>query len=255
VKLRDRCRLLRTLHVPGNPLVLPNAWDAASARAIVAAGFPVVATTSAGVAETLGYDDHEAAPAAEMFAAAARIARSVDAPVTADAERGYGLSPSDLVQALMEAGVAGCNLEDTDHSAGALVDVGQQASWLAAVRDEAQRRGYELVLNARVDVFLANRDQPQLDRLEEALERARAYLEAGADCVYPILLRDNDGPARFVAEASGPVNLLAVPGESTPAELAAIGVARVSYGPLVFRRVIEQLQAILANELGAAKRG
>jgi 2-methylisocitrate lyase-like PEP mutase family enzyme len=235
------------LHVPGDPLVLPNAWDAASARAVVAAGFPVVATTSAGVAETLGYEDHEAAPAAEMFAAAARIARSVDVPVTADAERGYGLSPSELVQALMDAGVAGCNLEDTDHAAGAVVAVGQQASWLAAVRDEAQKRGYELVLNARIDVFLANRDRPQPDLLDEALERAHAYFEAGADCVYPILLRDKEAIAEFVAAAGRPVNLLAAPDAPTLAELADVGVARVSYGPYVFRRVIDQLRVFLAE--------
>jgi 2-methylisocitrate lyase-like PEP mutase family enzyme len=216
---------------------------------VVAAGFPVVATTSAGVAQALGYDDHEGAPPAEMFAAAARIARSVDVPVTADAERGYGLEPTDLVEALMEAEVAGCNLEDTDHAAGALVDTTRQASWLAALRAAAETSGYELVLNARIDVFLAARDRPQVELLDTALERARAYFEAGADCVYPILLRDDDATAQFVAEAGGPVNLLAVPGERTIAELAEIGVARVSYGPFVFRRVIEHLHTILANEV------
>jgi 2-methylisocitrate lyase-like PEP mutase family enzyme len=241
--------LLRELHVPGDPLVLPNVWDVPSARAVVAAGFPVVATTSAGVAEALGYDDHEGAPPAEMFAAAARIARAVDVPVTADAEAGYGLSPSALVEALMEAGVAGCNLEDTDHAAKALTDTAEQAARLAAVCAEAAARGYGLVVNARIDVFLANRDRPQPDLLEEALERTRAYFEAGADCVYPILLRDREATAHFVAAAGGPVNLLALPQGPTVAELADLGVARVSYGPHVFRRVIEQLHGILANEL------
>jgi len=235
--------------VPGDPLVLPNAWDAASARAVVAAGFPVVATTSAGVAQALGYDDHEGAPPAEMFAAAARIARSVDVPVTADAERGYGLDPSELVALLMEAGIAGCNLEDTDHAMGALVATTEQTSWLAAVRAAAETRGYELVLNARIDVFLGARERPQVELLDEALERARAYFEAGADCVYPILLRDEDATAQFVGAADGPVNLLAVPGERTISELAEIGVARVSYGPLLFRRVIEHLHTILASEI------
>jgi 2-methylisocitrate lyase-like PEP mutase family enzyme len=167
VRLEERCRLLRGLHIPGDPLVLPNVWDVPSARAVVAAGFPVVATTSAGVAETLGYDDHERAPADDMFAAAARIARAVDAPVTADSEAGYGLSPSALVEALMEAGVAGCNLEDTDHAASALVDPTRQATRLADVRAEAAARGYELVINARIDVFLADRDRPQVDLVEE----------------------------------------------------------------------------------------
>src|SRR3954469_12681851 len=113
-ELHDRCDHLRALHVPGKPLVLPNAWDAASARAVVAAGFPVVATTSAGVAEAIGYDDHESAPAAEMRAAAARIARAVDVPVTVDAESGYALAPDELAAALRDAGAAGCNVEDTD---------------------------------------------------------------------------------------------------------------------------------------------
>src|SRR4051794_27972438 len=99
-ELDSRCDLLRSLHRPGTPLLLPNAWDVATARAVVAAGFPVVATTSAGVAATLGYDDHEGAPADEMLAAAARITSGVDVPVTVDAEAGYGMAPADLVTAL-----------------------------------------------------------------------------------------------------------------------------------------------------------
>src|SRR5439155_10263912 len=154
--LEDRCELLRSLHVPGTPLVLPNAWDVVSARAVVAAGFPVVATTSGGVAAALGYEDEEAAPAEEMLAAAARIARSVDVPVTVDAESGYGKAPADLVDALHRAGAAGCNLEDTDHTAGRLTETGRHAERLAEVRQAATERGYGLVVNARVDVFLAD---------------------------------------------------------------------------------------------------
>ena len=120
--VESRCDLLRSLHRPGDPLLLPNAWDVATARAVVAAGFPVVATTSAGVAGALGYEDHQHAPADEMLAAAARIARGVDVPVTVDAEAGYGMEPAELVAALRSAGAAGCNLEDTDHAAGAIRD-------------------------------------------------------------------------------------------------------------------------------------
>ena len=108
-------------------MVLPNAWEVASARAVVAAGFPVVATTSGGIAEALGYEDGERAPAAEMFAAAARIARSVDVPVSVDAESGYGLPPDELVATLWDAGAAGCNLEDTDHKTGRLAQLDRQA--------------------------------------------------------------------------------------------------------------------------------
>src|SRR6185436_5072925 len=118
--LQSRCDELRLLHRPGDPLLLPNAWDVATARAVVAAGFPVVATTSGGVAATLGYEDHEGAPGEEMLAAAARIARAVDVPVTVDAEAGYGMEPAELVAALRTMGAAGCNLEDTDYGSGGL---------------------------------------------------------------------------------------------------------------------------------------
>src|SRR5919206_945223 len=118
--LPGRCDLLRSLHEPGAPLLLPNAWDVATARAVVAAGFPAVATTSGGVAATLGYEDHEGAPADEMLAAAARIARGVEVPVTVDAEAGYGMQPADLVAALHDVGAAGCNLEDTEWPATSL---------------------------------------------------------------------------------------------------------------------------------------
>src|ERR687887_451067 len=132
--LQSRCDLLRSLHRPGAPLLLPNAWDVATARAVVAAGFPVVATTSGGVAAALGYEDHEGAPTDEMLAAAARIARSVDVPVTVDAEAGYGMEPAALVAALKGVGAAGCNLEDTDHSTGELREREEQAAWLRRVR-------------------------------------------------------------------------------------------------------------------------
>src|SRR5689334_8659704 len=128
--LQSQCELLRSLHRPGAPLLLPNAWDAATAKAVVEAGYPVVATTSWGVAESLGYEDDEKAPPDEMLAAAARIARSVEVPVTVDAEAGYGMEPSALVRALRDAGAAGCNLEDTDHSRGTLRDPDRQAEYL-----------------------------------------------------------------------------------------------------------------------------
>src|SRR6188472_3928242 len=152
--LQRRCDLIRSLHRPGDPLLLPNVWDAATAKAVVAAGFPVVATTSWGVAETLGYEDDERAPADEMLAAAARITRSVEVPVTVDAEAGYGMEPGELVAALRSAGAAGCNLEDTDHANQTLRAADRHAEWLSAVRRAASEDGYPLVINARVDVFL-----------------------------------------------------------------------------------------------------
>jgi 2-methylisocitrate lyase-like PEP mutase family enzyme len=251
--LQGQCDQLRSLHRPGDPLLLPNAWDAATAKAVVAAGFPVVATTSAGVAATLGYADEEGAPADEMLAAAARMARSVQVPVTVDAEAGYGMRPAELVAALRSAGAAGCNLEDTDHTDGSLRDPANHAGWLKTVRQAASADGYRLVINARVDVFLGPflagaGPGTQEGLLPEALRRANAYFEAGVDCVYPIALWETDALRRFIAEVSGPVNAVCLPQTSSLAELAAVGVARVSWGPFLhldaMARFGEQLAAL-----------
>ena len=240
--LRSRCNLLRSLHKPGTPLLLPNVWDAATARAVVSAGFPVVATTSWGVAAALGYEDHEGAPADEMFAAAARISRCVDVPVTVDAEAGYGMEPEALVTALRDAGAAGCNLEDTlytpgtphDHAAGVLRDATRHAEWLSYVRRAAEAIDYPLVINARVDNFLSPfiafaEAETQRKLVPEALERSNAYLEAGADCVYPIALWEPEALLQFMSDVRGPVNVTRVPQVASLASLVACGVARVSW--------------------------
>jgi 2-methylisocitrate lyase-like PEP mutase family enzyme len=241
--LQGRCRQLRELHVPGVPLVIPNAWDVASARAVAAAGFPVVGTTSAGIAAVLGYEDHQRAPAAEMLAAAARIAGAVQVPVTVDAEAGYGMSPVQLVARLEEMGAAGCNLEDTDHATGRLREPGEQSEWLRGVRAAASARDYGLVINARIDVFLTTGrgGHGQLELVDEALRRARAYVDAGADCVFPIVLWQPDALAAFLAHAPGPVNILRIPPAPSESELAELGVARISYGGLLHHEMIEQL--------------
>jgi 2-methylisocitrate lyase-like PEP mutase family enzyme len=219
---------------------------------VVAAGFPVVATTSAGVAPVLGFEDHEHAPADEMLAAAARIARNVEVPVTVDAEAGYGMEPAELVGALRSAGAAGCNLEDTDHAAGALRDPDRHAEWLRAVREAASEEDYPLVINARVDVFvggwLAGASAGSQEQLvPQALRRAKAYLEAGIDSVYPIALWEPNALRRFVSEAGGPVNVLRLPQAPSLAELAELGVARVSWAVLLFGEAMARFEERLAS--------
>lgn len=250
--LETRCQELRALHRPGDPLLLPNAWDVATARAVVAAGFPVVATTSGGVAATLGWEDHQGAPADEMLAAAARIVRGVDVPVTVDAEAGYGMDPPELVAALRAVGAAGCNLEDTDYDADSLRDPARHAEWLAAVREAASADGYPLVINARVDVFLKpffGGAEPghQNELVEDALQRANAYLDAGVDCVYPIALWEPDALGPFMSEVRGSVNLIRLPQTPSLDELAALNVARVSWATLLYREAIAGFEERLAS--------
>jgi len=227
MSLADKAKALRELHRPGDPVWLANIWDAGSARQVEAAGFPAVATSSAAVAESLGYADHQQAPVAEMLAAARRVTRAVSVPVTVDAEAGYGLGAAELVDRLVEAGVAGCNLEDTDHAAGGLTEVERQAGWLAEVRAAAESAGMPLVLNARVDVFLRGDDELAL--ADQAIERARAYFAAGADCVYPIRLTGSEAVRRFIVGVDRrPVNLWCRPAGPSPALAVELGAARVS---------------------------
>ncbi|MFG1843003.1 isocitrate lyase/phosphoenolpyruvate mutase family protein [Micromonospora sp. NPDC049175] len=213
----------RALHhgrAPGDPLVLPGPWDAGSARVFADAGFPALATPSAGVAASLGYTDG-ATPADEMFAAVARIVRAVPVPVSADVEGGYGLAPGELVGRLLDAGAVGCNLEDSDGH-GTLKDPRQHADWLAEVRAEA---GDALVINARVDTFLVGTGDPA-----DAVARARLYVAAGADCVYPILAPLAVLPVLREGIA-GPINMAAVPDRESVAELGRQGATRITFGP------------------------
>lgn len=248
--LKTHAVQLRALHHGEQLLVLPNAWDAASAAIVAEAGFPVVATASAAISAMLGYPDGEGAPWQEMFAAAGRIARAVQVPVTVDAEAGYGMRPRDLVDRLLEIGATGCNLEDTDHRAGGLVDAGAHTEWLAAVRAAADDAGVPVVINARTDVFLPTSGVREQDRVAEAIRRGRRYLAAGADCVYPIGVGAEEDIAALVAGLPGPVNGNTGPAGPDLARLRELGVARVSYGPRLYREALANLTTSLRSLRG-----
>ncbi|MDF6044384.1 isocitrate lyase/phosphoenolpyruvate mutase family protein [Streptomyces sp. JH14] len=223
----------RDLHhgrTPGEPLVLPGPWDAASARVFADAGFPALATPSAGIAASLGYKDG-ATPAAEMFAAVARIARAVPVPVSADIEAGYGLPPKELVERLLDAGAVGCNLEDA--ADGALLDPQQQADRLAEVRAVA---GDRLFINARVDTYVCSAPTGT-DPETETIARARLYVAAGADCVYPIAAPPDAIP-RLAAAVPAPLNVLAAPDGPAPRRLGELGATRVTFGPGLQRQAM-----------------
>jgi 2-methylisocitrate lyase-like PEP mutase family enzyme len=225
--LAAKAQALRELHRPGEPLVLANAWDAVTAKNVEEAGFPAVATTSAGVAISLGFEDHQRTPPDEMFAAVARIAAAVDVPVTADLEGGYGLGAAELVERMLDAGVVGLNFEDTDHAAGgeSMVDRNKQATRIAELRQAARAAGVDIVINARTDSYVRGVTDP----FDASLERGRLYLGSGADCVFPIAAREEREIARFATDFAA-VNVLFVPGVPDLAQLAQLGVARISMG-------------------------
>lgn len=228
--LTAQAATLKSLLRPGNPLVLPNAWDAATARLVQEAGFPVIATSSYAVAAAAGHPDDNSMPAELAFAGVAAIAQATTAPVTADLEAGYGLSAKDFTESLLSAGAVGCNLEDSDHRGG-LRPLAEQAEWLASLKSASPG---PFVLNARIDCFILDSQSPQRS-LAEAIERGRAYLAAGADCVYPIGLRDPVRIKEFTAAVDGPVNVHYYFDGLSVAELAALGVARISLGAGLFR--------------------
>ncbi|MFE9772534.1 isocitrate lyase/phosphoenolpyruvate mutase family protein [Streptomyces sp. NPDC005931] len=237
----DKADLFRALHrhrAPGDPLLLPGPWDAVSARVFEEAGFPALATPSAGIAASLGHEDGHT-PAEEMFAAVARITRAVRVPVSADVEGGYGLAPKELVERLLEAGAVGCNIEDSVD--GVLVDPRRHADRLAEIRSAAADR---LFVNARIDTYLHGATDPG-----RTVERAALYVAAGADCVYPIgapisvlpLLRSGiEGPLNMYAPLDrdeGP----------SPAELGERGATRITFGPGLLRRAARALGEIAAG--------
>jgi 2-methylisocitrate lyase-like PEP mutase family enzyme len=212
--------------------VLPNAWDAVSARLFEAEGFPAIATTSAGVAASLGYADGGAVPAHEMIDAIARIARAVRVPVTADIEHGYATTPdavAGIVVRVVAAGAVGINLEDLLPGLSELEPLGTQTAKIMAVAKATRKAGVPVVINARTDVFL-HAIGAQETRLSVAIERGRAYLAAGADCVFVPGVRGPETIAALVKGIGGPINILAFAGAPPVADLETLGVARVSVG-------------------------
>lgn len=228
----DKAERLRALHHGPPILVLPNAWDAASARVFEAEGFPAIATTSAGVAGALGYPDGGVIPAREMIEAVARIVRAVDVPVTADIEHAYGATPdavAEIVLRVVATGAVGINIEDMVPGASNLEPIPLQTDKIKAIAKATAKAGVRVVINARTDVYL--REIGAADaRLSVAIERGRAFLAAGADCVFVPGVRDRQTIADLVKGIGGPVNLLAGKGTPPVHDLEALGVARVSLG-------------------------
>jgi 2-methylisocitrate lyase-like PEP mutase family enzyme len=220
----SQAETLRGLHrrMPDHMLVLPNAWDVASARIFERAGFPAIATTSAGVAFALGYPDGERLSREEMTDAVARIARAVKVPVTADVEAGYG-DPVETARQVWAAGAVGMNLEDV--TGDRLHDLAAQVVVIRGIRAAFPH----MVINARTDILL-NSIGDEATRFDRTVERLNAYAEAGADCLFAPGVRDRETIGRLAKAVRGPLNILATVGSPDLAEMKALGVARVSVG-------------------------
>ncbi len=249
----DKAIQFRMLHRGPGVLILPNAWDVASARIFEEAGFPAIATTSAGIAFSLGYPDGQRIPRAEMFARISRIVRAVHVPVTADIESGYGSTPEDAAlttRELIHAGAIGMNLEDASgHQDQPLIDLQLAVEKVKASRQAAMQMRAQIWINARTDVYLLPGGDPDAD-YSEALRRLLAYRDAGADCVFAPGLKDAETIGRLVKAVECPLNILAGVGTPSIRELEKLGVARVSVGsgPMratlgLLRRVAEELKA------------
>ena len=243
----EKAELLRRLHHGPEILVLPNAWDCASARIFEETGFPAIATSSAGVAFSLGYPDEERISQDEMLAAVKRIAGCVSVPVTADLESGYHDIAS-TTAALIDSGAVGLNLEDMEHGESkALADVIWQIEKIATVRRVSDGMGVKVVINARTDVYLAQIGDPAT-RFDHACGRLRAYIDAGADCVFLPGLTDEHTIRRIVETLKCPVNILAMANAPSVARLEDLGVARVSVGSGIMRATMGLTRRI-AEEL------
>jgi 2-methylisocitrate lyase-like PEP mutase family enzyme len=253
---RARADQLRSLHAGPEVLVLPNAWDAISARVVEAAGFPAITTTSAGLAAVLGYPDGQRIPQHEMLFLVRKIARTVAIPVSADVEAGYS-DPVQTALDLIDCGAVGMNLED--EVGGQLLPLSTQVETIRTIRSVTSREGVPMVINARTDIFLAKHGDPAT-RFDRAVERLNAFHTAGADCLFAPGVHDPETIGRLAQAVQGPLNVLAGAGSPSIPQMKALGVRRVSLGSGPsrvalggFRRFLNTLQSEgtfegLANE-------
>ncbi|HEV8021611.1 MAG TPA: isocitrate lyase/phosphoenolpyruvate mutase family protein [Candidatus Lustribacter sp.] len=243
MNLSEKAAVLRKLHHQPQPLVFVNAWDGASARIIESLNFPAVATTSAGVAYVAGFPDGQAISRDVMLAHVATIAGAVALPVTADLEGGYGPTVADAVMTVrgaIDAGAVGMNFEDSTSADAPLLTVAAQCARIAAMRSAANERGVPFVINARTDVYRIRASEEE--QFAETIARAKAYLEAGADCIFVPFIAEESLIGRLAAAIPGPMNVLA--GATTPdvATLTRLGVRRISLGSAPAAHVLAEFR-------------
>jgi 2-methylisocitrate lyase-like PEP mutase family enzyme len=241
-----RAAALKQLHAEHRPLVLPTVWDVWSARVAADAGFTALTIGSHPLAEARGAEDHEGQTFDEVIAAVRPIIAAVEVPVSVDLEAGYGQEPADLIAGLVDAGGVGLNLEDTVHSEGGrLRTTREHAQYIGGLRAAADNAGVGVFLNGRTDLFMHADDANEV--LDEAIERLRALVDAGADSVYPVRIQSDDGLIRAVVEAVDvPVNTTAHPVKHDLERFRRLGVGRITFGPLLQAALTDATQEMLA---------
>ncbi|WP_280511466.1 isocitrate lyase/PEP mutase family protein [Nocardia farcinica] len=245
--LENKAKTLLALHRPGDPVVLPTVWDAWSANVAVAAGFSALTMGSHPVADSLGRPDGEGMTFTELLGRVRQVTTATDVPVSVDIESGYGLAPAQLIDGLLEAGAVGLNIEDTVHGEGRrLRGAEEHADFVRGLREFADAAGVHVVVNARTDLFLRG-EGDDADRVDRAIERLRLAAAAGADVLYPVGRHSDADMRRLTAELPLPVNAIGLPDVSDKAELAAQGVARISFGPFLQAALAKEAERLLAR--------
>ncbi|TDZ96415.1 isocitrate lyase/PEP mutase family protein [Mycobacteroides salmoniphilum] len=239
--------LLKSLHVPGDPVFLPTVWDAWSARLAADAGFVALTVGSHPLADSVGKPDAEGMSYEDVLARVSQITAAVDLPVSVDIESGYAQTPERLIEGLIEAGAVGLNIEDSVHSEGGRIREPQEhADLVGALRVASDQAGVPVVINARTDILLRQIGD-ESDRVDRAIARLTLAAEAGADSLYPVGRHTPEVQRRLTSELPLPVNAIAVPDVDDPASFGPLGVGRISFGPFLQRALSTRAEEILAR--------
>ncbi len=254
---KKKAETLLALHTADKALMLPNIWSPLGARILEDKGFPAVATASAAISASLGYKDGEKIKFSTLMDIATRISNSVNVPTTLDIESGYSATDEELINVItqvLDAGIVGINIEDSFD--GGLRDINEQSKRISIIKGIAKQRGIPLVINARIDCFISNVFDSNEDQIKSAIERAKAYVNAGADCVFPVGIESIDTLKCIRVAVSAPINALVLPEKLTISDMKGLGINRLSYGPFIFRTLLKQFTEIVdeLNELGSTNK-
>ncbi|HEY9363334.1 MAG TPA: isocitrate lyase/phosphoenolpyruvate mutase family protein [Chitinophagaceae bacterium] len=249
---QEKATRFRNLHHTGRLLTLPNIWNPLGAAMLEDLGYQAVATASASVALTNGYQDGENIPFENLLEILKSIAKSVNIPVTADIESGYASTKDQLshnIERLIETGIVGINIEDSDKQTGKLYSIEAQCQRIELIRTVASQMSVPLFINARTDIYVKTDGLAPEEKFHQTVERARAYRDAGADCFFPILMKEKEDLQNIVSAVSLPVNVVALPGLPNLKSLEEMGIARLSLGPAFLKESIRAMKAMAANLL------